>query len=427
VSKPPINVPEVGAAFRALADEHAERRESAVKEANWRALQMRMARTKVAEEEPLFANQGARQASSWSFSRPSLRWWPAIGVATVGVAVAAAAFLIPTDLKYQLRDANAVNGTIQPNGQDGAIDFSDGSRIELVRGSSLKVDVKGAHGANATLAAGELDVRVRHHTDTHYRFLAGPYEVQVVGTQFRLSWQPESQLFSVVMREGRVRVLGPKLDRYLSTGEELRVDGSRALAAADPAPVAEVASPSAPQTEETKPGRSAAELGEGRPLGSVTGRDALGWSGLVSKGRFAEVVSEADALGLDRVLHERGASDLSSLAHAANYTGRSHVALSAWERLRQRFPGQSAARQAAFFIGRVHDQRGNQREALRWLSTYLAESPRDVYASEALGRKLLVVQKLEGALAARRIAREYVERFPSGAYAPTARSLLSNP
>ena len=67
------------------------------------------------------------------------------------------------------------------------------------------------------------------------------------------------------------------------------------------------------------------------------------------------------------------------------------------------------------------------REALRWLSTYLAEAPRDVYASEALGRKLLVVQKLEGTLAARRVAREYVERFPSGAYAPTARSLLSNP
>ena len=61
---------------------------------------------------------------------------------------------------------------------------------------------------------------------------------------------------------------------------------------------------------------------------------------------------------------------------------------------------------------------------MRWLNTYLSEAPADVYSSEALGRKLTLVNKLEGTLAARNVAREYVKRFPRGAYAHAAREIL---
>ncbi len=431
VRKSRISVPDLGSAFRSLAEEHAQKREAGARETTWARIQYRMRGGEPAE----------RQV--WSFSLPSFRWLPV--AAALGLSAAAATyFLLPSDLEYQLRGANAVNGTIQPSGGDGAIDFSDGSRIELGRGSTIKVDVKGAHGAEAVLSTGELDVRVQHHSDTNYRFLAGPYEVRVIGTQFRLTWRPEAQVFSVVMKEGRVRVLGPaKLDQYLTGGETLRITGGsepvaqtaeataalnatrRPNRAARPRVAAPADIPDDPSLDARTP--AAAEASEGRPLAAPSNRDALTWPALVAKGRFADVVTEADAFGLERALRERGASDLNALAHSANYTGRASLALSAWETLRQRFAGQSAARQAAFFLGRIQDQRGAQRDALRWLDTYLAEAPNDVYSSEALGRKLLVVQKLEGPLAARRVAREYVGRFPAGAYAQTARSMLSEP
>ena len=140
----------------------------------------------------------------------------------------------------------------------------------------------------------------------------------------------------------------------------------------------------------------------------------------------AEVVSAAESVGTERALRERSAAELSALAHAAHYTGRTALAVSAWTALRERFAGQKPARQAAFFIGRVHDQQGRTADALRWLNAYLSEAPADVYASEALGRKLAVVQKLQGRSAARPIAESYLARFPKGAYAQTAQALLSD-
>jgi hypothetical protein len=77
-------------------------------------------------------------------------------------------------------------------------------------------------------------------------------------------------------------------------------------------------------------------------------------------------------------------------------------------------------------MGRIYDQQGSGQNALRWLNTYLAEAGADVYASEALGRKLTLVQRLQGQAPAERVAQEYLRRFPQGAYARTAQALLGD-
>ena len=56
---------------------------------------------------------------------------------------------------------------------------------------------------------------------------------------------------------------------------------------------------------------------------------------------------------------------------------------------------------------------------------YLAESPHGAYASQALGRKMMLVYQARGAEAARSLAVDYLERFPSGAYAATAKKLAA--
>jgi hypothetical protein len=317
----------------------------------------------------------------------------------------------------------------------------------MQKGSAAQVELAGPHSARARLASGVLEVDVHHERDTDYRFLAGPYEVRVVGTSFRVSWQPEAKRFSLAMHEGKVRVVGPAFDRTVSGGESLELTPANEMLAVDRRPKASDVEPTQPIARaQGNPSEARAPLARndlatlggassaGNPsdaadparAAAAKANDGLGWAALVAKGRFAEVVSAAQTLGTERSLRERSATELNALAHAAHYTGHSGLAVTTWTTVRERFTGQKAAHQAAFFLGRVHDQQGNGAQALRWLNAYLAEAPRDVYASEALGRKLSVVQKVEGGAAARRVAREYLDRFPKGAHAATARTLLAD-
>jgi hypothetical protein len=433
-----ISLPDITAAFRALADEHARKREPGQRPVAWRLIRSRLT---APSDEPWHASPGG---------------W----LLRVGAPVAAAATLVlgivalraGSELRYEVRGAALIDGAIHSEARNAVIDFSDGSRVEMLKGSTSQIEIAGNHTARARLRAGGMEVSVHHAEDTDYRFLAGPYEVRVVGTKFHLSWQPESGLFSVAMHEGRVRVLGPgALDRAVSAGETLSVTSSglqlASNAVVQPAPEAAAAPAEQPAEPRAQPERqrsnpSPAEAAkpsaaantsanltadtDARTSAALGKTDVLGWPALVAKGRFAEVVGAAEAAGTERALHERSGAELSALAHAAHYTGRTALAVSAWTTLRERFSGQKSARQAAFFLGRVYDQQGRAADALRWLNTYLAEASGDVYTSEALGRKLAVVQKLQGPSAARPIARDYLTRFPKGAYAQTARALLSD-
>jgi TolA-binding protein len=94
--------------------------------------------------------------------------------------------------------------------------------------------------------------------------------------------------------------------------------------------------------------------------------------------------------------------------------------------LRDRGGESAVSKQAAFFLGRIFDEQNRSSLALRWLETYLAESPSGVYASEALGRQLTLIKRTRGTNAARRKAHEYLKRFPEGTYARTARALVGS-
>ncbi|MFT3772482.1 MAG: hypothetical protein QM820_44375 [Minicystis sp.] len=69
------------------------------------------------------------------------------------------------------------------------------------------------------------------------------------------------------------------------------------------------------------------------------------------------------------------------------------------------------------------DQQGAAGEAVRWFETYLSEEPGGALAEQALGR-ILELRKGEGD-AARAVAERYLARYPNGAHAALARSLIS--
>lgn len=391
---------DVASVFNALADEYASKLEAAEGK---RTLARILERSRVrAPRLP------ARRLALLTLA-------PAAAAAALTIAVTS--WLAPGALTYEVVGAVDHAGQIQTGTAPATLSFSDDSTIVANPQTALSVSVVGEHAALARVQGGKLNVKVKHADETDWRFLAGPYEVRVIGTAFELDWKPATEQLSVVMHEGRVRVIGPEAETFLTAGQSRTFgtlnqppEGKLANAAIDVPPKGEAVSGAA--APDANLGHTAVPAALVKPAPS--------WAKLVGKGLFSEVVQDAERLGLEHALNSRSAQDLQALAQAAHYTGRSALALDAWAKVRQRFGG----KQAAFFMGRIYDQRGNAQSALRWLNVYLTEAGSDVYASEALGRKLTLVQRVQGEAQAEPVAREYLRRYPKGPYARTARELL---
>jgi hypothetical protein len=155
---------------------------------------------------------------------------------------------------------------------------------------------------------------------------------------------------------------------------------------------------------------------------------AANWSQLLAKGKFQQIVSEAASRGMNVVHGSAGAGELATLAQAASYTGDASLSKKTWRKLRARFAGSAGSTRGAFFLARLEEQQGQRSAAIRWLDTYLREAPGGVYAAEAHGRKLVLTRHMSGSNSprARHLARDYLQRFPQGAYAETARATLAH-
>jgi ferric-dicitrate binding protein FerR (iron transport regulator) len=347
-----------------------------------------------------------------------------VAVIAVGLAVAAAVLLMlgfraDSQLSYELRGGRARGGVIEAERGEATVALSDGSSILAENRTKFSVDVVGRNAALTRLVAGRLHVRVIHNDDTSYRFIAGPYEVRVVGTEFDLAWEPRGTGLALSMSKGEVRLLEPggKL-RTLKAGDSLSLPGLAQTLGQDAGQRAAEPAAAAPP--------AAAVAAPVPPHASHEAQSGPSWDALVAKGQFADVVREAETLGIDSVTERRGPSDLKALGQAARYVGQRALSLRAFSALRERNRGTDAARQAAFFLARLQEEQGNQAEALRWLGTYVTEAPRGVYAAEAYGRRLSLTERLRGKAAALPLAREYLERFPQGAYAQSARALVEH-
>lgn len=406
----PLSVTQVASSFRQLAEQHARRRAERDSKRAWARI-----------HDAAFSRARSPFAS-WTLKHTSFAI-AAVACLSVGAAALGSAWH-GDNLRYEVSGGEVSGGVIRTEAGEAHVAFTDDSTVQVAQRSRLSIDVLGEHAALTRLVTGKLHVNVRHHDDTSYRFLAGPYEVRVVGTEFDLAWDPNASGFSLAMQHGEVRVVSPDgAVRSVIGGESLRlpiqqgVVVSSALVAPKPVAVAEA---------ETLAPVGAARSGVGTVARAAAPTTKGSWDALVAKGRFADVVRDAEALGVGSVLSGRGGADLKALGQAARYTGDRGLALRAFSALRERFPNSEAGRPASFFIARIQEEQGSSREALRWLSIYLGEAPRGVYAAEALGRRLMLTERVSGRTTAAPLAREYLERFPQGAYAASARAILQN-
>lgn len=386
----------------------------------------------------------------------STRLWAGAGVAVLAglILLYTSQFARPDALAFEvLRGSVAAAGFIDGAAQGTLLHFSDGSAVELAAGSRTRVGPVSAHGAEISLEHGRVNVQVVHLPGARWSVRAGAYLVSVTGTSFDVEFEPERRWLAIDLFTGSVSVTGPLIKGGLvvSAGQRLMVlpEDSLVLVQRDVStPAAASAAAAPPATGGVAPAdRADAELARSvdtqvdpvspaprstKPRARARGKASAGksslpesWSQLVVAGRFDEVLRQAEQRELDQVYREATFEDLQALADAARYASRTAVARAAFLALRERFAASTAAKEAAFFLGRLEEAGGAPSRALEWYDHYLASSPNGTYASQALGKKLLIIDGQHGPDAARPIARDYLQRFPQGPYAAAAAKLAA--
>jgi hypothetical protein len=375
------------------------------------------------------------------------RRWLAAGGATSAMAIAA--FLLAPRVMQWIHPGppalalEVESGAIGPAGaivarddEPAALHFGDGTVIRLgteTRGRLAEVD---AHGAHVAIDNGSAHVSVVHKPQARWLIDAGPYQITVHGTVFSASWDEAQQRLDVKMERGLVSVAGPVTNGPIAVraGQALTVKLKRSQVLLRDLDRDEVIadvdadSDAAPAEEE-----GSAPMAAIAPAPPVRARVAAkiartqrarSWTAALSAGDFDTILDEAER-DLGHVLATRGTEDLAALADAARYRRHDDVARRALLAQRRRFAGSPRAADAAFFLGRLDENGGRGHgPALAWYERYLDEAPRGSYVAEALGRKMIAVEELHGAGAARNVAEQYIRFFPRGSYAGAAHALL---
>ncbi|HEX9295554.1 MAG TPA: FecR family protein [Polyangiaceae bacterium] len=99
--------------------------------------------------------------------------------------------------------------------------FSDGTVIELMPDTRVRVAHLGPYGARLNLETGQLRARLTSSKGHEWAISAGPYTVSAVGTDFDVSWLPEAGLAEIDVWRGSAKIAGPLLaDEQLLTGHQ---------------------------------------------------------------------------------------------------------------------------------------------------------------------------------------------------------------
>lgn len=395
----------------------------------------------------------------WRLEHERTPWWSRRWV-WAGALVPVAALVLVIGLWL----ANAsdpityavVNGIEQGGsvvgGQATQLRFSEGSEVTLERGAVTAVSELAARGGTLHMRRGRARVAIVHKPRAEWKVIAGPYAVQVTGTEFDVAWSDSERTLEVAMRSGSVIVSGPalRLPVQLTAGQRLlqresgetRIEtmrspsdragaarltagSARHAAAAGAADTSGTATPDglnagvAAGSRPTSPTAVQGTAESGRAASAAEGS----WARKVAQGKFADVLADAERQGLDGVIAKASPAELAALGDAARYARRTALAERVLLAQRERFAGTASARGAAFLLGQLAESQG--RGGLDWYERYLNESPNGPYASQALGRKMMISYQQGGAASARGIASEYLVRYPKGPYVAAARKITS--
>jgi hypothetical protein len=382
-------------------------------------------------------------------SRPGRLFWVLGGAFAAACVVALLVIQHTRPLTFVLLNGSrGAEGHIRA-GDIGAAElrFSDGSQLALAAGTQGWVTEVTSQGAKILMDGGKLRADFVHSGRARWSIGAGPFTIRVTGTTFDLKWSSHDQVLDVRMHRGTVIVEGPMATSGvpLHQGQRLvaRVQDGRlllldALDADDATTASAVGSSAAGSGGSPEPAPAPAPavapaldlplptLSSVREKGSAAthaAKNSLSWRRQVAAGDFRGVLAEARRRGIDSVIEFGSLDEVAALADAARYARQQGEAHHALESLVARFSRTHEGRNAVFFLGGLADDQADSTGALSWYERYLNESPRGTYAEQALGRKMVLQDALKQS-EARRTAELYLERYPNGPYAGSARKIM---
>ena len=320
------------------------------------------------------------------------------------------------------------------------LQFSDGSRVELLPDARLSVDTLGSDEVVTRLESGALHVAIVPKGPRAWVFDVGPLSVSVLGTAFDLEWSPQRGEMRLRVESGLVAVEGAQIQGgrvEVSAGHSLLVDTSRPATLrlgatpsealnAPPQPPAEergAQEEAPPQREEAMSDDTARAQPRERRLKA---RAALtpSWRELARAGDYDVAWESVAQTGYAIVRDDAATQDLILLADVARYSGHLPEAIDTLEWIYEVHPKQEIAAEAVFRLGRIEfDQRHRYESAARWFSLYTSEYPSGRWAEKALGLTLRAHIEADQIDRAHPVAERYLERYPHGAYAPLARDV----
>jgi FecR protein len=335
---------------------------------------------------------------------------------------------LPPALSYRVDNQEPPAGgyILVPETTDSLLAFSDGSSVKMAARTRGRVVEVSNHGASVALDAGKVSVDIVPRPHARWIFEAGPFRINVHGTAFTVAWNPGEAVFEVRLLRGAVSVASPL------AGPEIQMGAGQTLRASlrdQTVTMGTTTSVLPPATDNAGVAATPREPPREVPPTPIEPMRWLhrGWMTALEKNRVGDILAEADRCGRAAVLERADSDDLWAVANAARYAGRYLLAEQALGAHRRRFASSDRSREAAFLLGRLHEQdRHGPDEALGWYDRFLVEARPGVGLSDALGRKMTLLQRWKRRTEALAVARDYLRRFPGGTYAPAARALLES-
>ena len=144
--------------------------------------------------------------------RPLLLWvLGALAAAASGVGLVHLSRTMTQSLSYAVDGAAvAAGGYVRgAPGQGSRIQFSDGSAFDLADGARGRVATVHRHGARIALESGLARVRVTAGDKAAWAVDAGPFVLQLSGTEADVDWSAADEVLEVGLRHGSVTISGP--------------------------------------------------------------------------------------------------------------------------------------------------------------------------------------------------------------------------
>jgi TolA-binding protein len=350
-----------------------------------------------------------------------------------------------SELAYRIEGGTVIDGGYLRESGGGGIKlfFAEGTEFILMPGTRGRLRTIEKSGARIAIEHGTASFQVTPRGDAKWLVDVGPFLVTVKGTVFMVSWDAATERFELRLRHGHVTVTGPIAggEIALRPGQRLVVNLPKAetliteqkteeawldssAARAEPAADSPQEPPSA--EPERPAGRGGALASQPSAVAKADGEHR--WAEALAAGDVDRILADVERVGVKSTLDKASSEDLFTVATAARYRRRMELAREVLLAERRRFPSSPRALDAAFLLGRLEeDSERRTAKAVAWYDEYLSRAPSGTYASEALGRKMIVTNKLDGAAKARPVADEYLRRFPRGTYAGSARVLQRAP